>query len=111
MLSDEVKEVKHRQKELKKKLKEILFKKNKDQDEEDDLNNSSSIINRNKLFVENSCDPEEHFTVPPVVGRLLIFYDMKEDGSLDPRSSHAGCAVLGDEPKFTITKWMQVGLP
>jgi hypothetical protein len=61
--------------------------------------------------VEHSCDPNDHLTIAPEAGKLLIFYDMKEDGSFEPKSSHAGCSVLGDVPKYTVTKWLQIPLP
>ena len=64
------------------------------------------------LHVESSCDPEDHLTISPEAGKILIFYDMKEDGTFEPKSSHAGCAVLGDKhAKFTMTKWLQIPLP
>lgn len=93
-------------------MKEEEQEEQNDDDNQDENDHQKQQQQRHlKIAVENCCDPDEHYTVAPAVGRLLIFYDMKEDGTLDPRSSHAGCAVLGDEPKFTITKWMQVGLP
>lgn len=105
----EAKELKQRRKALKKQQQKLkkqeMMEKNHDDNATKDENDESH------LAVEASCDPNDHFTVAPAVGRLLIFYDLKEDGGLDPRASHAGCAVLGDKPKFTITKWMQIGLP
>jgi prolyl 4-hydroxylase len=58
-----------------------------------------------------ACDPSEHLTVAPVRGRLLLFYSLHTDGTFDRFAAHAGCAVLGDTAKYTITKWLMVPLP
>ena len=60
---------------------------------------------------ENACNASLRLNIRPVQGRLLLFYSMTEEGVTDGRSLHAGCEVLGDTPKWSITKWLQVPLP
>ncbi len=42
---------------------------------------------------------------PARAGDALLFYNLRADGSLDPRAMHAGCPVLGGV-KWTATKWL-----
>eukprot|EP00929_Paragymnodinium_shiwhaense_P046315 TRINITY_DN23577_c0_g1_i1.p1 TRINITY_DN23577_c0_g1~~TRINITY_DN23577_c0_g1_i1.p1 ORF type:complete len:420 (-),score=110.58 TRINITY_DN23577_c0_g1_i1:97-1356(-) len=44
-------------------------------------------------------------SVKPVAGRIIIFYSMKADGSMDDLSLHGGCAVKSGT-KWSANKWM-----
>jgi len=57
----------------------------------------------------NTCGGVEQHTglaVHPKKGDAVLFYTVKEDGTVDSRSMHAGCAVVKGE-KWTATKWIR----
>ena len=48
-------------------------------------------------------------SVHPRKGDAVLFYTTHLDGTVDPRSMHAGCAVVKGE-KWTATKWIRTGV-
>lgn len=52
---------------------------------------------------------QAYYHVKPRIGRVLVFYSLLRNGVSD-NAIHAGCDVRGDIDKWTITKWMQVGI-
>jgi len=44
--------------------------------------------------------------VTPRKGRVIIFYSMKADGSIDPLSLHGACPVGPNEVKWGANKWI-----
>jgi prolyl 4-hydroxylase len=44
--------------------------------------------------------------VKPVKGKVIVFFNMLPDGSLDELSLHAGCNVESDDVKWSANKWL-----
>ena len=44
--------------------------------------------------------------VQPKKGKVIVFFNMLPDGSLDPESLHAGCNVESDDVKWSANKWL-----
>ena len=48
--------------------------------------------------------------VTPRKGRALLFWNRKEDGSVDLRSRHVGCPLVNaDKEKWGVTSWIHYG--
>ncbi|WVZ90491.1 hypothetical protein U9M48_036789, partial [Paspalum notatum var. saurae] len=60
---------------------------------------SSSIYNR----LLNSF--KKGISVKPKMGNALLFWSMKPDGSIDPKSKHGSCPVIKGD-KWASTKWL-----
>jgi hypothetical protein len=59
---------------------------------------SDSTANNNKCT--------QGLMVKPEKGKVIIFFNMLPDGSLDPQSLHAGCNVESDDVKWSANKWL-----
>lgn len=54
-----------------------------------------------------SCAASGGFKYTPRRGDAVLFYSLNPDGTLDPRSVHAGCPVGRGSEKWVVTKWIR----
>jgi prolyl 4-hydroxylase len=52
------------------------------------------------------CDGTDALLVKPQRGKVVLFYSMRADGRLDPRSTHAACPVGPENVKWASNKWV-----